>query len=232
MGIYQKELFLKDLKDIPIFSGLCDSSLISLDERKQKKFYASGALIFSEGEYPQGIYCIGSGRVKLWSSSPRGQVFVFKFASSGDVFELKAFLLNRRYMLTAEAVQSTCVYFLERKTFLDFLEKNKSVYLNIAKELSKELYDIEGSFCNTVFRSSYLRVVELLLTLCDSWGEKTHEGILIDINLNQEGFAEMLGISRRTLTRALSRLTSLEFIVCKRRSIVVLNREGLENVLL
>ena len=61
----------------------------------------------------------------------------------------------------------------------------------------------------------------MILSLCRSHGEHRSDGVHLRTNLSQEELAEMLGVSRRSLNRALAELRDLGLIHCGRRAILI-----------
>jgi CRP/FNR family transcriptional regulator len=84
---------------------------------------------------------------------------------------------------------------------------------------------------NSALAGSEERLASLLLRLCDDFGEPTPEGIVIKLDVSQDEMAEMAGMSRRTLTRALTRLKSMHLIKCGRRNTIVRDKTALQNLL-
>src|ERR1700758_1824014 len=84
-----------------IFSNLDHSRLKELDQMQQTTIYPIGAVVFIEGDQPQGIYYICSGRVKLsvWSSD--GRAIIVNIVTDGDIFGAGALLSGNPHNLTA-----------------------------------------------------------------------------------------------------------------------------------
>ena len=98
--------------------------------------------------------------------------------------------------------------------------------------MSKELYEAYLEVRDVRFKRSSERLVELLSRLCQTDDELTRDGTRLRINLSQEELAEMIGTSRRTLTRALSTLRRLGLIEYRHHSILVFDMIALGNILL
>lgn len=198
----------------------------------QKSIYPGGAVVFTEGDQPRGIYCICFGRVKLWSRSSNGQAVIVKIATPGDVFGVKALLSGKPHNLRAKTLEPTQLCFIKKDDFLDFLSRNGDLSLRLAQKLSNELYEAYQEVLDVRLKRSYERLVELVLKLCQTHGEPTQDGIRLKINLSQEELAETIGMTRRTLTRVLTKLKSLGIIKCENRLIIIRDRVALENSLL
>jgi CRP-like cAMP-binding protein len=215
-----------------IFSNLDYSHLVELNRIQQRIVCADGSVIFTKGDQPQGIYCVCSGRVKLSIYSSDGRAVIVGIATAEDVIGSKGLLSRKPHILTAEAIEMTQLLFIKKDDILNFLRRNGDVGLRLAEKLGNELYGAYQELGDVALKQSYQRLAELLLRLCQSHGEPTSRGTRLKINLSQEELAEMIGASRRTLTRALTKLRQLGLVEYRHHSIIILNIIALGNILL
>src|ERR1700691_3522572 len=68
-------------------------------------FYQKGAILFVEGQPSFGVFVLGSGRVKLFTSSADGKTYILRFAEAGEVLGLAGTLSGRPYEAWAEAIE-------------------------------------------------------------------------------------------------------------------------------
>ena len=212
-----------------IFCNLSPASLGELEQSKTTRIYQAGASVFREADQPQAVYCVGSGFLKLSRSSPGGRAVVFGIAKGGDVLGVRPLLLGKPHDLTAEATEETRLCLIPRNDFLDFLGRNGDVSLRLAQKLSLELGEAYQQVYGVALKSAVERLADVLLALCQSHGQPVPEGIGLMTNMGQNELAEMAGMSRRNLNRALGTLRGQGLIECRRRSIVVRNIVALRN---
>ncbi|MBI3951643.1 MAG: Crp/Fnr family transcriptional regulator [Acidobacteria bacterium] len=198
---------------------------------RQASVYPGGVMVFMEGDEPRGVYCICFGRVKLSTSSSDGRTIIVDIAGPGDIIGIRALLSGKSHDLTAETLEPTQLCFIRKDGFLGFLSRNGDVTLRLAQKLSDDLHEAYRGVRDVALKRSSERLAELLLRFCQTHGVVTPEGIQLRINLSLDELAEMIGTSRRTLTRVLTKFQDLKIIECQRRSITVRNRTALENSL-
>ena len=73
--------------DLPAgsFSAIPASALHLLDAVSLRVSLAAGVTVFEEGARAGRVYFVCSGRVKLFTASRDGRIFVFRFARAGDL---------------------------------------------------------------------------------------------------------------------------------------------------
>lgn len=215
-----------------LYFSLDHSQLIALERIQQRRTYPSGAIVFRAGDQPQGVYIICSGRAKLSVSSSDGRKAIVGIATAGDILGVKALLSGAPHNLKAKTLELTQVCFIQKDDFLNLLKRNGDVSLRLAQKLSKELYKAYFEVRDLAFKEADIRLAGLLMRLCQSNGQRTPEGISLKINFSWDEVAEMIGTSRRTLTRALTKLRHFGLIEYQHHSIIVPNMTALGNILL
>lgn len=207
-----------------IFGDLNPATLEELDRMRRSSVYPAGATVFVEDEQPNAICCVGSGRVRLSRTSADGRAIVLGMATRGDVLGVRPLLLGTPHDATAEAVEATRLCFIPKGDFLAFLARNGAVSLRLAKKLSAELNQAYEQVFSVTVKSTVERLAELLLALCQTHGERVADGIALATSMGQEALAELLGVSRRSLVRALATLKGDGAIECRRRAVIVRDR--------
>lgn len=189
-----------------------------------------GDILFIEGERVEGVYFLCSGLVKLSLYSSERQSGTVAEANPGDVLGVKALLSGKPHNLTAEVAEPSQLCLIRKDVFLDFLERNGDVSLWISQKLANDLYDSYLRM-RELRKDSHTRLVDSLLRLCQSQSEPSDKGISYEVNISQGELAEELGTSRRHVNRALKDLKEKKIIECHRRSIKVIDRGALEELL-
>lgn len=218
-------------RESSIFSTLDDLRINQLEKTITSTIYNKGDIIFIEGEKAHGIYCVCSGRLKLSINSSEERAVNVAMANPGDVLGVKALLSGKAHNLTAEVAEETIMCFIKKDDFLDFLRRNGDVCLRLSEKLANNLYDAYRRMRELTMKTSHARLVDLLLSLCQSKSKPSEGGIIFEINISQEELAEEIGTSIRNLNRSLKDLKHKRIIKCHRRSIKVIDRVALVRLL-
>ena len=215
-----------------IFCDLPQARLLELDQLRRARIYPAGATLFFGADQPRGVYCVGSGRVRLSRSSPDGRSVGVRIATAGDVLGVRPLLLGKTHDLLAETIDEARVCCIPRNDFLDFLKRHGDVGLRLAQRLSTEIDGAYQQVCSLILKTPTERLAELLLALSQTHGEPGPDGIRLSTGMSQDELASMIGVSRRSLCRAFETLRERGFVACRRRSIIIRNEFALRNSLI
>lgn len=209
---------------------MCDlkgEGIQECDQHKTTNHYKKGQVIFYEGNQAYGLYCVFSGRVKIYKTGVDGRQQIVRIAGPGDLLGYRSLFADEPYHATAEALEEATICCIDKNAFFPVLARNPNLALNIIKKLSHELRAAEDLATSIAHRSVRERMAELLLMLKETYGKPGKKGILIGLHLSREELAEMIGITQETAIRLLSEFKSDGMIEVKERDITILNHQAL-----
>jgi CRP-like cAMP-binding protein len=186
------------------FCNLPPEALIELDRIKQVRTFARGDSLFDEGKPVHELMIVCEGAATLTFSSPVGNVVMLGLSERGEVLGLSSAISGRRYEVSAEALENTRVAAFARSDFLKFLERFPPAAINAGTELSRKVnraYDkirLIGSGL-----SVRQRLAAWLLHMQETHADRCN---LVTIVLTHGRIAQLLGVSRESVTRAISNL--------------------------
>ena len=184
-------------------------------------------MIFYEGNQSYGLYCIFSGRIKLFKSGVDGRQQIVRLASPGDLLGYRSLFAGEPYHATAEAIEDATVCCIDKAAFFPILARNPDLALNVIKKLAQDLREAEDKATSIAQRSVRERMAELLLMLMETYGKPAKKGKKIDLRLSREELAEMIGMTQETAIRLLSDFKKENLIDVKEREITVLDSRAL-----
>ena len=164
----------------------------------RKRRFASGQNVFQLGHPAQAIFRVISGEVQLFRYDVSGHRVLLHRAFSGNFFA-EASLNAGQYHCTAICARDSDVEVFNSARFRSLLEKSPSFQKFWIDHLSSELRRQRASVERLNLKSAADRVVHYLMTEGVPAGELTLQGTLSEL-------AEMLGLSRESLYRTLSKM--------------------------
>lgn len=212
---------------IPMFQELPKEHHRDLATVAVDQVFKRGQLIFSEGDEGIGFYVIISGQVKIFKLSLEGKEQILHIFGPGEPIGEVAVFTGRHFPANAEALQKSRVFFFPRATFMDLIEKNPSVALNMVAVLSQRLRRFAALIENLSLKEVPGRLAAYLLYL--SRRQEGMDDLRLDIPKGQ--LASLLGTIPETLSRILTKMVKADMIQLEgARRIRILEREKLENL--
>ena len=124
------------LKRCPLFAGLKEEDLKRIRAIASSRQVSKKEILFSEGEEARGFYAILSGKVKLYKISPEGKEQILHVLSPPDAFAEAALFLEGSYPAFAEALSDSQLLFFPKRDFIQLIEKNPQLSINMIVSLS------------------------------------------------------------------------------------------------
>lgn len=214
-----KSLFL--IEHIPFFRGLTPAELEPVGPLFQERRYKKGTPIFFEDDEGNEFYIIISGTVKIYRMDGNKE-FILAVFREGDFFGEMALLQPEKFRsATAQALEPTIVYVLQRKVFYQLLESNAKLTLRILEVTMDRLRIANEKIEDLTFLDVRSRILRNILRLARDYGVQTPQGILVDFKLTHQQIADMVGAVRETVTKVLLELQDDHLIDIDKKRIVI-----------
>jgi CRP-like cAMP-binding protein len=216
-----------DSKAKNIFCNLNPHLTQLLDQKKISRPYKRKQILFFEGNPAQGIYCLKSGRVKLYKTGPEGKQYILQVAGPPEVLGLESIFSNRHFSATAEVIEDGIICFIDREILFQIVREDPSTAMKITRLLASELKESEEERLDLAQLAVRERLARLLALLGQSHGKKAPNGIRIDLKLSREEMAEMIGTAAETAMRLLKEFKEEKLVEVKGRDITILDQQAL-----
>lgn len=212
-----------------IFKELNGDALNEIDEAKSCKQYHKGEVIFNEGSFPRGLFCVQSGKIKLSQIGADGKEQIVHLAHDGDVMGYRAILGEDTYSCSALALEDSKVCFIPKIQFNNLVEHNSKLTLQIVHLLTDELKEAERKITNTAQQPVKNRIAQSLISLIKNYGFEQDQ-MTINVSIKREELANLAGTTRETATRLLYDLQEEKMVELAGKKIKILNELLLNNL--
>lgn len=213
-----------------IFCNLVGSHLARLDREKTVHEYQRGQVIFYEGNPPLGIYCICSGRVKLYKMGREVKPQVIRLLGPGEIMGYRALLANEPCSTTAQAIETATICVISKQTLFDLVKELPELAFRLLAKLGHELGVAEEQMMHLTQESVRQRTARLLLFLLEGSRNKQERETQIKVPFLRREMAEMIGTTPESLARTLRNFAQRGLILLKSSQIYVNNLGALEKV--
>jgi len=215
-------------KDHSLFSDLPREELEAMSQHKTCIRYKKGQTLFYEGTRPMGLFCINSGKVKVYKISSDGKEQIIKLGKPGDLLGYRALISEEFYNSSATVIEEGAMCYIPKIDFLEILQRNPTFFRKMAKRVAHDLGLMEQKLVTIAQKSVRERLAATLIMLKETYGmEGDDESNLIDIALSREDLANIIGTATETVIRLLSDFKTQKLISLQGKKIKVLNPSGL-----
>ncbi len=215
------------LRKVFLFGPLSDQELNLIEGLILHRDYPKGSYIITEGEPGEALFIILSGRVKIFKNSPDGREQILNILRGGSVFAEVVLFDSGGYPASAQALEDTALGMLRTRDMEVMLEKHPILAIKLLRIMSARLRRAQGLIGDLALQDAYGRLAALLLRAAWQQGRKTEEGIEIDLPLTRQELASMVGTTRETVARILSRFQREGVLRVQKHKITIHSREKL-----
>lgn len=209
-----------------VFCNLFGNDLHELSANKGCQHFSKGQTIFFEGSRPTGVYCIYSGKVKIFKNRGNGKLQVVRLAKKGDILGYRSLLSGEEYSASAKVLEDTLVCYVPKQYLLQLLKSNSDFSLKMMELFAHELQSAEEKITSMATKPVRERLAETLLLLKDFYGLKSDKQTL-DVNLTRDDLASIAGTSMETVVRLLSDFKDEKVLALNNKQIKVLDSKKL-----
>jgi len=193
------------LKNIELFSGLDEGELNQISGKVILKEFKKNEVILYEEDTNEFMYIVILGKVIVVQTTEDGKEIILAAHQSGEFFGEMSLIDGRTSPATVLATENSLVAIISKKDFFALLADYGKVLGKMLQILCSRLRDSWKRIHMLNFKNASQRIKMLLLTLSFDRSKKTSEGMLLNIKLTHQNIADMIGLTRETVTRVLDK---------------------------
>lgn len=207
-----------------------------LDELKQRgisiKKIPKNHTLIEEGEKNDHLIVLVDGYVKISKMDTNGHVRLLALAHDHQVMGVAGFFKKGVYPSTVTTLTDCLVYEINYDLAIQMIEEKQAM-----RRYLYQLMDEVVSYyiCNTVMQtydSVDVQLARVLYDMAIEIGEAQKNGqILIPIAMTDEFLGNLLGCSRETITRLLSKWKEKGLIIKKNRFVTITDLKEIEKII-
>lgn len=218
--------YLPFLSRVPLFKGVDDQFMTDVLSKMHLRELGRGERLFSKGDASDWIYCVVTGRIKLFFLSEHGSEKALEIVAPGQTFGEAAAFLDKPYPVYAEALGAATVIGVSREQLLLLLEQNTTVARSVIANLSTRLHVLVGNMENFCIRNARERVIGYLVCQLRDQPSRNDE-VKVHLPATKSTTASLLNLTPETFSRVLHQLEHDEVIAVDGKDIHVLDVEQL-----
>lgn len=192
------------LQQLDLFSGLGQKELSKIDPLFTMREYCRKEIIFEPGDQ-NGVFIVKTGRVEVYQLNSTGKKVIIEVLKSGSIFgDLGTDAESETYV---EAKTNSYVCLINKDIFFRLISRHQELSEKLMKSLFNRLILVEKRVSSLAVDSALQRFVKLLISLGKKIeGSTGGENTELADKFTHEELADMLGISRQTMTTLINRM--------------------------
>ncbi|MFC4859428.1 Crp/Fnr family transcriptional regulator [Actinophytocola glycyrrhizae] len=178
-------------------------------------------VLMHEGDPTNHVLVLLTGWVRVYRTTPDGQVVLLALRGPGDVIGDIAALLDWPRTATVDSMQDTGFVQFRHDEFLACVQERPALGFALLKQMAVRLRDADGARVDFATMDVAQRVALLLVHLADVHGTMTARGVAVRMPLTQQDIANRVGGSLRAVARAVAAFRERGLLVTGRREFVL-----------
>jgi len=209
------------VRNCSLFERLTENQLSDMERHARIRSYPKGSAVYLPNDETDSAFLLADGRIRICSTTPDGKQAILAFVEPGEIFGELALVQPGEREERAEAAVNSTVVLLPGSQLRDLMEASPHLTLGVSKLIGLRRQRIERRLRSLLFRSNRDRLGSLLLELVEQYGRMTNEGLLVGIKLSHQELANIIGVTRETVTVLLGEMQLEGLLKVGRQKIVI-----------
>lgn len=214
------------LSEFTLFRSLNDTELSKVTDIAIAREWKKNSHVFHQGDPLENVYFIYDGKLKIYKSDVNGKEQIVAIMKKGEMFPHVGFFRKGDYPAYAEVLESSILIAVPISKFENVLIENPELCIKVFKVLGEKIVDLQNRLEEQILNNTYEQIVKLLIRLAQKHGKEQEDGtILLKSEFTNKDLANMIGTTRETISRTLTKMKKDELIEVDEEGDMILDIE-------
>ena len=209
------------LSRVDLFAELLPEELERVGAAAEQRGLRRGDVLFAEGDEPDELFVVVSGRIALANKSIDGRESVVALVEAGDVFGEMPLFDGLGRSTDARALEPSEIIAIPYAPVQEVYEARPTLLWGVVALFSGRIRAMDAALADSVFLDVTGRTAKRLLELAGGDDEFV-------LPVTQEELAAMVGASRERVNKAIAAFVKLDWVEQSERRYKITNRPQLE----
>lgn len=203
----------KVLSEFTLFRDLTDYELGKIADIAITREWKKQSHVFLQGDPLENVYFIKNGKIKIYKSDINGKEQIVAIAKKGEMFPHVGFFRKGDYPAYSEVLEPSTLIAIPISNFESVLIENPELCIKVFKVLGEKIVDLQNRLEEQILNNTYEQIIKLLIRLGQKHGTELEDGtILLKSEFTNKDLASMIGTTRETISRTLTKMKKDELI--------------------
>ncbi len=236
-GVYVNENLMKkqtQVFDVPaLISPFWE--LLSEEEKKELlpliviKTFAKHELIYAEGESPEHLLCLLSGKVRIYKEGVSGRNQIMRILRTGQYFGYRASIASEPYVTAAAAFEASVICEIPMTVIIRMMQNNNRLCMFFVKELACDLGLSDQRTVSLTQKHVRGRIAEALLYLKDIYGTEP-DGKTLSAAITRDELGQLANMTTANSIRTISGLVKERILQIAGKHIRIIDEMALRRI--
>jgi CRP/FNR family transcriptional regulator len=224
----RKEQIKMILSQFSLFRDLDEDELSNIVDISISREWKKNSHVFLQGDPLINVYFIAEGKVKIYKSDSSGREQIVAILKSGEMFPHVGFFRKGEYPAFAEIVENAKLVVVPIDQFEKVLIDHPHLSIKVFKVLGEKIIDLQNRLEEQILNNTYEQIIKLLVRLSEKHGTPLEDGtVLLKSEFTNKDLANMIGTTRETVSRTLTKMKKDELIEVNENGDMILDPEVL-----
>jgi CRP/FNR family transcriptional regulator, cyclic AMP receptor protein len=230
--LLNKNEIKKVLSQFSLFRDLDNYELEKIVDISISREWKKNSHVFLQGDPLENVYFINEGKVKIYKSDVNGREQIVAILKKGEMFPHVGFFRKGGYPGYSEVLEPASLVVVPISQFEKVLVENPYLSIKVFKVLGEKIVDLQERLEAQILNNTYEQIIKLLIRLGELHGEKQENGtIVLKSDFTNKDLANMIGTTRETVSRTLTKLKKDGLIISDSQGNLILDPDVLLNEL-
>jgi CRP/FNR family transcriptional regulator, cyclic AMP receptor protein len=216
------------LHGVTVFEALAPDDLHRVAEVAVPRRFASGQVIFREGDESDTCYVVRRGHCRAIRENTDGRTIALAHFGPGDIFGELAMFDDERRSATIETLDDVSAIAIAGSDMRRLLREHADIAVKLVIGVARRLREANQRLTNQSFQTVQSRVAGVLLRLVEQARTEGAGARDVVLQVTQAKIAELAGSSRESASRFLANLERAGIITQGRGRVTVHDPEALK----
>lgn len=214
---------------LDLFNCLTQEEQTLLEESVTTRKLKRNERIFCEGQPTDHIYCLFSGKVKIYKNGVGGRNQTVRLIRPVQYFGYSSCFYNKEHITSATALETCLLASLPVSLLTQIMQRNSNLALFFIRKLSEALVQADERTVSLTQKHIRGRLAEALLFLKECYGLE-EDGYTLSIYMSREDLANLSNMTTSNAIRTLSAFAAEKLIVVDGRKIKIIQEKELDRI--